>query len=755
MNEEFQNEEQTGAEQLAAAAAEYAAAADLLLNQNQEPGPDYSKSHSLGSEMLREFSQAMNDRILTEQRWLKDLRQYRGQYEPEEEAAIGPNRSKSFLRKTRVKVKTVNARIVDMLFPAGKEVNFKVGPTPVPSVSAMQKKQIVQQLAQAFQAEPTKQQIDQAVRDAAEKAAKGMSMRIEDQLSECRYKDVAKRVINSGNLYGTGVLKAPLVERKIRERFIEQNGRWKIVTEEYTVPFVDFVPLWRLYPDMAATTLEECRYIYERHLMTRTAMLKLAKRKSFSGQKILDWVNSNINGHFIPRYYDAELKLIGDRQATQQSNNGQFEVLERWGWLSAQKLRDAGVKVPKDREDEDFFCNIWCLPNGEVIRAAIQPINGVTWPYHFYYFDKDETSLFGEGLASIMRDDQKMLNAVVRMILDNAAITAGPMLEVMTHLLAKTEKIDEVFPFKVWMRNREDPGTSAVRVIDLPSNLEELTALFQLFDNNADEVSVVPKYTSGENPRDGAAGTASGLSMLMAAQGVAIKDLIVSFDEGITKPFIQALYRWNMQFTKDNSIKGDFNVVALGASSLMAKEIRAQQLDQFSATLAPEDAQFVKRHQLITQRAEAHDLTDIVKTQEEVDAENNSPQAQQAAQMQQMQMDLQMKQMQATVAKLSAEVSRILADAARIDADAINKRIDGAYTAMQAGGAAIQSPQVAEAGDELLRASGWQDKTAPDVNGAPQPAQVPQQGQIPLMPGPDVGMQAGMRSQSIADNVPA
>lgn len=742
-------------EQRDQAEAEYAQAASVALATTEQIGDTYG---SLGVTMRREFSQAMTDRLLTEQRWLKDLRQYRGQYEPDEEAAMGANRSKSFIRKTRVKVKTVNARIIELLFPAGKEQNFSIGPTPKPSISDEQKSTIVDLLTKALGKQPSDIEIDQAIRQVVEKASEGMSITIQDQLAECRYKQAAKQVVHSGNLYGTGVLKAPLVERKIRERFVHKAGKWQIVTEQYTVPFLDFVPLWRIYPDMTATNIEDCRYIYERHLMPRAAMRKLAQRKSFNSAKINAYVTANPKGYLTLQLTDTALKIIGQRQATQHTDNGLYEVLERWGWLSTEQLRDAGVKIPQDRENEEFFCNVWCLPNGEVIRAVIQPINGVTWPYKFYYFDKDETSIFGEGLAAIMRDDQATINAVVRMILDNAALTAGPMFEVAVGLLSNQEKLHDIHPFKVWPRNREQPGQQAVKVIEMPGNLEDLSRLYALFDNDADEVSVVPKYASGSNPTQGAGGTASGLSMLMAAQGVTIKDLIVAYDEGITKPFISDLYRWNMQFSKDDTIKGDFDVVALGVASLMAKEVRATQLNQFNQTISPADEPFIKRFKLITQRAEANDLTDIVKTQDEVDAENNSEQARQAAQLADMQQKLMLATLQGQVHKLDAEVKRILADAARIDADAVGRRIDGAYSAMQAGSVAVTNPGVAKAGDELLRASGWQDKTAPEVNGAPpeanaQPTQPAQGQQQPIPASPNIGLHRGMNTSRVTDNI--
>jgi hypothetical protein len=546
------------------------------------------------------------------------------------------------------------------------------------------------------------------------------------------------------------VLKAPLVERKVRQSFIRgQNNKWELRTESYVVPFVDYVPLWRWYPDMSAINLEDCRYCFELHVMAKAGILKLAERKSFDRKKIIDYVASRPNGETKVNYFDTELMAMGDRTATVISKTGQYDVIERWGWLDAQSLADCGVDIPQSRMHETFFANVWILPNGEVIRAVLQPINGVTWPYHLYYFDKDETSIFGEGLAAIMRDDQIMINASVRMILDNAALTAGPQLEVNTRLVGRTEKMHEMFPFKVWPRTGEDPGSPAIRVIDVPNHIAELSGLVEMFEANSDEVTAIPRYMSGENASQGAAGTATGMSMLMGAASIVMKDLISSFDEGITKPFIQSLYRWNMQFNKDDSIKGDFDVAATGTSSMVAKEVRAQQLDAFSQMSANElDAPYIKREELLRQRAAAHDLSDVVKTKEEVEAEQNNPMAQQAGQMAQQQQQLQM-------ATMDAQLQKLLAEVQRIKAQAIETNVSSTYAAMQAGGVAVQSPDVAPAGDEILRSSGWQDATPQTSNAAvvgdnPQPmADSPDVQPEPDSGGANVGMRRGMRTAAL------
>ena len=700
-------------------ALEYALAAhDQLKDDGTQPAQSLE---AIGARLLGEFSQAKLDRKDTEDRWLMDLRQYRGKYDPDEEAAFGPGRSKAFVRKTRVKVKTIDSRVADLLFPAGSEKNWSIDNTPVPSVSEETLAEVRAALSQATQGQPVPEEaIKEAIKAMAKKAASGMSKAIEDQLAESHYKKASVACIHSGHLYGTGILKGPLVERRVRTKFAQNGRKWEMKSETYVVPFVECTPLWNWYPDMAASRLQDCRYVYELHRMTKAKLGDLAKNKSFDKPKIVEYIKSNPRGATTDEYFDTEIKILGDRAARQGDNRDQYDVLERWGYIDGCDLKEAGVKVPEDRMHESFFANIWLLPNGAVIKAVLQPINSVTWPYHMYYFDKDETSIFGEGLAGVMRDDQKMLNAAIRMILDNGALTSGPMLEVNVEMLNGVAKADEIYPWKVWLRKSgSDANTPAVRAIQLPNSLDQLSRIAQIFESNADEVTAIPRYMSGENATQGAAGTAAGMSMLMAAANIVIKDLITAWDEGITRPFLEALYRWNMQFNRDSSIKGDFDVKARGTASLVAKEVRAQQLDMFSqATANPMDAPFIKRDKMLRERALAHELSDIVKTEEEVKLEQESDQAKEAQAMQKALAEAQVAESQGKAAKLMAEaeltkrkLDELMANIENIIADTVSKRVDTVFVALQAGGSATMNPQTAPAGDEILRSAGWTDDT--------------------------------------------
>jgi ribonuclease HII len=112
----------------------------------------------------------------------------------------------------------------------------------------------------------------------------------------------------------------------------------------------------------------------------------------------------------------------------------------------------------------------------------------------------------------------------------------------------------------------------------------------------------------------------------------------LNFDMGITQPAMIALYNWNMQFNPNREIKGDMNVTALGAVSLVAKEIKSKQLTEFAVSTGnPMDAPYVNRQKLNAERVKALDLPeDILYTKEESDQLQSLQQENQAL-MQQLQ----------------------------------------------------------------------------------------------------------------------
>ena len=715
---------------------------------SDEPIPQGNPLDSIGTGLLAEFQHARSLRIDLENRWLMDLRQYRGIYDPDELANM-EGRSQAFMRKTRVKVESVDARMMDLLFPANRERNYDVQATPEPSVPTPMLQKLKALLTQQNNGQaPDKETLKKAIKAAADTAAAKMATRIDDQLSECKYRDVASKVLHSGNLYGTGILKGPLVERRERVCYAwdDKEGRFKQTVQSFAAPFLSHVPIWHFYPDMAVTKLEDARFVWEHHRLSRNALAELATRKTFNAQAIKTHIATAPDGDIRLMPFEQQLRSLGEqwRMGVTQKT-GQYDVYERWGWIEAEKLAACGVQISEDQMHESYFANVWLLPDGTVIKAVMAPIEGVRWPYHLYYLDHDETSIFGDGLAAIMRDDQKMVNAAIRMILDNGAINAGDQYEVFVPAFPANVDLTTIYPGKIWPRTGGDMQYPAIRPISGNSHMAELISVLQLFDANADEVTAVPKFTYGDNPRNGAAGTMGGLSMLMAQANIALKDFVVSWDEGITKPFVSALYHWNMRFSDDDTIKGDYDVVAKGAASLVAKEVRGQALGQFAAMLQPEQRAYINWIELTEQQAATQDLAGIVMSKEEAMAQQQSPEFKQQQEMQKLQMQLQLAQEQARLAELQAR-------AGKVEAEAMNKRVEAMYAAMQAAGIAVQQPGIAQAADSALQSAGWKDAT-PQQPGTGFAQAQPQQGQqVPpeqQPASPHVGERAGIETPEI------
>lgn len=592
---------------------------------------------ALANKIRERFKEAEDQRKEVEQRWLKDLRQYRGQYDPDVLSRMHPNRSKAYIRITRTKVKTVDSRLVDLLFPANGDSNWSIKPTTLPQVSDVQLQSIISMLQEQGQTAITKDSIELAVQRFADDRANSMKKQIADQLDGMSYRDTLRSVIHSGNLYGTGILKGPMIMLNKGKQYkqIEKDGKfsWELVSYDEMLPYIEHVPVWDIYPDMTAYKISDCRYIIQRHKMTKRQVLDLAKRSDFLGERVKQCIEKLSEGDWEDKHFDTQLREIGDKAYSNKfgarKGGRKYEILEYWGYIDASDLEDMGVTIPDNlKGSTEISANVWVIGD-TVIKAAISHLDEIQWPFFFYYYDKDETSVFGEGIPSILRDIQELVNSAFRAMLDNAAIAAGPQFEVNLDLLSEDEDPTDIHPFKVWLRTGDglDAQQEAVRIKQIPSHTAEFLTMCQAFESYADEVTTIPQYMWGE-ATPGIARTSSGLSMLMGSANITIKDQVKNFDDGITKPFIQAMYYWNMKFNDDDSIKGDYEIRAEGMASLIAKEVYSQSLMQFAQiTNNPVDLPNVRRTVILRKIADALDLgdQDLVLSEQEI-ANNNKQQ---------------------------------------------------------------------------------------------------------------------------------
>jgi hypothetical protein len=239
---------------------------------------------------------------------------------------------------------------------------------------------------------------------------------------------------------------------------------------------------------------------------------------------------------------------------------------------------------------------------------------------HTFVFDEDDTSPIGNGLPNVLRDSQMSICSAVRMALDNASVVCGPNLEVNVALLRAGQDLTSVQAYKVW--ERDDDGLTAqfpaVREVQFNAHLTELEQLVEMFMKFADMETFVGPATGGDVDKmpSEPMRTAAGASMMKGDAALPFKDIIRNFDF-FTQSVILSLVFFNRKFNPQIVQESDYDVIARGATSLVAKEVRGIQTDLLAQTLTPEDRDWIDEEEFIYQRLATRDMTSILLSKDE------------------------------------------------------------------------------------------------------------------------------------------
>lgn len=715
----------------------------------------------MGSRLVGLFNDLVSQRVLLEEEWLKDERQYKGTYEPDELTRIKErdNASQDFLRTTRTKVLTMDARIADLVMGSGKKI-WAIRPDANPDSVEEMLEEMPDQAAQAADQQENQQRAMQQMLAAR---AENMDAEIYSQFKHAKMIQLQRRVIHSGHKFGTGILKGPLATNTPFKRWTnrvpnwgakgsEMNGSdagpgsqatpsqadtsWQVHTEQRLTPFWEYVPVWDFYPEMDGWELENTEYCFQRHLFHKSDLLQLAMRGNFFRQAILSHVRAFPDGDAKILNWEVQLDTIG-RYFTgwAAQRRRRYEVLEYWGPVDVEELRSLGKDVPEDMVGM-LEAHVWFFPSTmTVIAADINPTAKVERPYSFYTPFPEEGHLFGESIPAICRDPQRLQNQALRGMMDNAASAVGPQIEMDVSRVPTAKNLKAMPPFRIWPVEPDPYGNNrnALNFNDLPNHTQMYLMLLQFLGVKFDEVSGIPAYIYGQTQGQGVGRTASGLSMLMGAAGLLLKNQLMDWDE-FQERVVMLSYDWNMQFNPRKDIKGNFSVHVAGGMSLAMKEMRAEQIKQFRlSTNNPQDNQWLHRRQLLWAELEENELdpSKFVKTKPEMLQDMADMAKQQAAAAQN---PVQLAMTLLTLRKKLADIRLTLSQADQASAKAGDVRAENFQDEID--WLNQQIDQMAQAGVPPLPSGGGDAAGQEQPPAAAGQAPAPAAGQPPMVPGP-------------------
>ena len=578
------------------------------------------------------YSKANTARQLDEERWIQAYRNYRGIYGPDVQFT-STERSQVFVKVTKTKVLAAYGQIADVLF-GGNKFPITIDPTKLPEgieevVNFETNPQIRKAVAEQPEAmeellpgethqefterlgsmrkklEPVLDDVESGFNGSAtaanfypaEVAAKKMEKKIHDQLEESHAKKHLRAAAFEAALFGTGIMKGPFAIDKEYPNWNDQ-GEYSPVFK--TIPQTSSVSIWNFYPDPDAATMEEAEYVLERHKMSRSQLRSLKNRPYFRKNAIDHALTLGEN-------YNKEWWEHIMEDNTEQDQADRFEVLEFWGFVDTDIVKDQGVEIPAELADsEQLSMNVWVC-NGQVIRLVMNPFTPAYIPYFAAPYEMNPYSVFGIGIAENMDDTQTLMNGFMRMAVDNAALSGNLLIEIDETNLVPGQDLS-VYPGKVFRRQGGAPG-QAIFGTKFPNVSNENMQMFDKARVLADESTGFPSFAHGQTGVQGVGRTASGISMLMSAANGSIRNVVKNVDDYLLAPLGKAFFNFNMQFDFDDEIKGDLEVKARGTESLMANEVRSQRLMQFMQVVSnPALAPFARMDYIVREIAKSMDL---------------------------------------------------------------------------------------------------------------------------------------------------
>ena len=589
----------------------------------------------LVAHVKRKFTSAEDGKNEDESRWLKAYKNYRGIFDSTTQFRSS-EKSKVFVKITKVKVLSAYGQIADILF-ANSKFPLSIEATPVPegvakfahlktpqspptqdpygfegdgkivepgAMEATGEKAFLGGLSSKFAGANLQEgaaKMGEPQISPAQETARKMEKIIHDQLLDTSAVNVLRHSIFECALLGTGVIKGPFSYNKTVHQWVGIGEEKQYNPYDKEVPKIEAVSCWDFFPDPAATSIDDCEYVIQRHRLNREQLRDLINRPYFDEKAILKALE--IGPNYEEKYYEQTIHGVNDPTYV----DNRYEVYEYWGNCDAALCEEIGMSIPQGMTDlKSVQVNVWVCGN-EVIRAVMNPFTPSRIPYQAFPYELNPYQFFGVGVAENMEDAQLLMNGHIRMAIDNLALAGNLVFDIDETQLVPGQSMD-IFPGKIFRRQSGVTGT-AVNGIKFPNTAGENVQMYDKARQLADEETGIPSVVHGQTGVTGTGRTAAGLSMIMSSAGLSIKTVIKNIDDYLLKPLGEAFFQWNMQFGTTPEIIGDLEIKPKGTSAVMQKEVRTQRLTTLLQTVSnPMLAPFIKIPNLIRELAIAQDI---------------------------------------------------------------------------------------------------------------------------------------------------
>ncbi len=539
-------------------------------------------------------------KVTIESDWTKAFQNFNGEFDERNKESNSRStkkwRSRAFYPLTEQKVTAAQAQLQDILFKGGR-FPYDIKGTPLPDDPAI----LASNEAVAQGGDPTVP--NEVVQEASmtqqilSARIKNMKKRMDDQFAECDAASVGLISIFDGGLYGTAFLESPRVERRKRHKWVQGKKGFQKKEVYEDVPTVSNLDPWSCWPDpecggivqngigffhldkMSAPGIHE---LYSLVFPEEGKMNPDAGTEEYEYDYIKDEFDKLLNDIAEGAISESSRSITsseGPNTAKESGNaNKIYEVYKFAGKVMNKFLSEHMEDLEGGENSYTEVIMSFC--NKRIIKCVANPFPGERRPYHMVPWTKVPGSAFGRGIAKKIFDAQMNVNRLMRMYIDNKRLSGNLMTAVDKSKLKNGESL-EIYPGRNWeFQGAFQEGD--IRKHILPITFPDVTAgvleAIGTMVQWADQSSGVPRILEGQPGTDSS--TAYAENQRIAAASKQLGLVLKNYDMHAWVPIVESFYDWNMEFLKDDEVKGDFNITATGFATFENRHLKKLDLER-------------------------------------------------------------------------------------------------------------------------------------------------------------------------------
>lgn len=580
-----------------------------------------------------------------------------------------------FIGSTRNKVRAARAKITDALFGSGN---------------------------MPFDTTPTNEELAPF--------ADVMEDIITEQMERGKFKELLKTGVNTLATYGTGFVFGPFVRKEVITETLMQEGVLSEQKYEFDLPYFELGNTLDVYPDPEAREVESGLGVF-------WATME-------SPSTVAAWKNDKA-------YKNVEMALQGpgdrgnetgsERAAQYRGNveywfkNDRIKVARFFGKVPSADVKawsddQAGDALESDANERiagEMVEAIVIMAGGVVVKVVENPYGGKN-PTHRCLYEAVEHEMWGVGVAENNAPHQRVTNAAFRLFMEGKGMALLGTMSVDRSKFMPTEDFKKspgkVYQFKPGLSPEE--RKEAIQMHVDPDITGGWLDVIRVSEQFSDDDTGITKYTQGDDSRN-LNKTASGISMIMSASSLPMKEVIQNIDAMWIEPIVECYIDWNLKYLLPETVEkihGDeaaqlwaqikefgkssfMDWQATGTASFMQKEVLTNKIRAFSefALGNPITASMIDAKELLRQTWDVMEIgkespiLDDKEGEESLSEPVKQRMMQVAEQMEQLQGELQKTQQAAQQAEKKAADETFKRMKAELDADkaeallAINK----------------------------------------------------------------------------------